>query len=518
MPVSVHAAALLGVDALPVTVEVDLLRRLPQVVIVGLASASVRESADRVRSAMLSAGFEFPRQRVVVSLAPADLRKEGTGFDLPIAVAVLAAAGRVDAEKASRYLLVGELSLSGELRPVRGALAFATLARDLGLEGLVVPSACAPEAALVRGIRVYAAPDLAAVAAFLDGAGELSQGVPVAASGLSPSPDLGDVRGQYLARRAVEVAAAGGHNLLFEGSPGCGKTMLACRLPSILPTLSVEEALECTRIQSVAGLHAPDAGCVRERPFRAPHASVSVAGLVGGASLRPGEVSLAHNGVLFLDEFPEFPRNVREVLRGPLEDRRVVLARAAGQVVLPARFMLVAAANPCPCGFWGHPTRPCICPVDTRERYRARLSGPLVDRIDLRVELSPVTPAELLGQVQGESSATVRERVEAARARQSSRYGGKVSCNAELRSEDVIEATQMSSAVVSLLRDHMERTACSARVARRLLKVARTIADLDARAHVEPEHLYEAFALRCELEDAGARLSDRSAPACAVRS
>lgn len=494
----VWSGALVGVDGVPVTVEVDLLRRLPAMAIVGLPSMSVRESADRVRSAILAAGLEFPRFRVVVSLAPADLRKEGTALDLPIAVGVLAAAGRVPVDRLGAYLLVGELTLSGELRPVRGAIALARLARDRGLTGVVVPAACAAEAALVDGVDVRAACTLREVVDFLAGEGELpGPPSPGAASPAEPL-DLRDVRGQGMARAALEVAAAGGHNLLFEGPPGCGKTMLAARLPGILPAMSREEALECTCVHSVAGLHPPEAGLLDRRPFRAPHHSVSLAGLLGAASLRPGEASLAHNGVLFLDEFPEFPRHVREALRAPLEDRRVVLARAAGTVVLPASFMLVAAANPCPCGYLGHPTRPCVCPEAARERYRGRLSGPLLDRIDLRVELLPVAPAELMGGAAGESSAEVRARVERARRRQAERYRGAFRCNADVGPERAVEASAARPAALTALQAHMDGLGLSARLARRLLRVARTLADLDGAAAVDAEHVHRAVALRLD--------------------
>ena len=499
----VSGATLVGVEGVRVTVEVDLLRRLPAVVIVGLPSPSVRESADRVRSAILASGHEFPRQRIVVSLAPADLRKDGTAMDLPVAVGILAASGQVEAQRAGRYLLAGELSLAGELRAVRGTLAFACLARDLGFVGVIVPASCAPEAALVRGIEVRAAITLGDVAAFLRGETELPIGVPLETKECAfGALDLRDVRGQAGAREALEVAAAGGHNLLMEGPPGCGKTMLAARIPSILPRMTLAEALECTRVHSVAGLHAPDAGVLTSRPFRAPHHTVSTAGLIGSMSLRPGEASLAHNGVLFLDEFPEFPRNAREVLRGPLEDRRIVLARASGTVVLPASFMLVAAANPCPCGNLGHPTRPCVCGETARERYRARLSGPLMDRIDLRVELSPVQPSELLRGEGGEASAAVRGRVEAARARQRARFGeGGPASNAEVSGEQVTEAAEATGPALTLLQRHLEVGACSARVGRRLLRVARTLADLDGAARVDVDHIARAVGLRCDLDD-----------------
>lgn len=501
MSTSVYTATVVGVEAVPVEVEVDLVRRLPAVSIVGLPAPSIRESADRIRSALKETGVDFPRARVVISLAPADLRKDGPGFDLPMAVSILAAGGRVPVEACRPWLFVGELALSGETRPVRGVLAMACLARDLGLRGIVVPVGCVREAALVEGIEVIGVRSLRELVDFLDG-GRAPAPEPTMGPEATPprTLDLRDVRGQPLARHALEVAAAGGHNLLLVGPPGCGKSMLAARIPSILPGLERAEALECTRIQSIAGLRAADAGIVEHRPFRAPHHSVSSAGLLGGAALRPGEVTLAHHGVLFLDEFPEFPRHVREALRAPLEDRRVVLARAAGSVVLPASFMLVAAANPCPCGYLGHPTRPCGCTTVDRARYQARLSGPLVDRLDLGVELLPVPSVDLLAGPDGETSASVRSRVEAARRRQRLRYGG-VLTNASIPPDRVREMVDAGPGVFGALQAMMDGQGFSARVAGRLLRVARTLADLEDRPRVAPEHVHAAVALRLPQDE-----------------
>ena len=500
MSCTVSSATLVGVDAHLVRVEVDLLKRLPAVVIVGLPGGAVRESADRVRSAMQHAGFEFPRKRVVVNLAPADLKKTGTGFDLPIAVGILASSEQVPAHRLDDTAFYGELSLDGELRRVRGALSVALMARDQGHTRLVLPADSAAEAAVVRGLEVRAAHRLGDVAAWLRGEAELPIAEPVPAARASSARDLAEVRGQHTARRALEVAAAGGHNLLMVGSPGCGKSMLAARLPSILPGLSFEEAIEITRVHSVAGLLDAGQGLVSERPFRAPHHSVTAAGMIGNAALRPGEVSLAHLGVLFLDEVAEFQRSVLELLRGPLEDRRLHLTRAHGSVQLPADISLVAAANPCPCGYLGHPSRPCACSPGAIERYRQRLSGPLLDRIDLHVWVDPVTPSELARAAPGETSATVRARVAAARRRQRERFGTSGTlCNAQLQGDEVRTAADPTPEALAVLERSLAKLGLSARAWSRILKVARTVADLDNDARVDAPHVLEALAWRAQL-------------------
>jgi magnesium chelatase family protein len=498
----VHGGTVLGVEGLPVGVEVDLLRRLPAVVIVGLPGGAIRESADRVRSAIQQAGFEFPKKRVVINLSPADLPKTGTGFDLPIAVGILAASDQVESDRLADTAFVAELSLDGRLRPVRGILPLALMARAQGVERIVVAPENAAEAAVVRGLQVLAAPDLEALCEWLDGKRELPPGQMADALPDDNRLCLSEVRGQHRARRALEIAAAGGHNLLMLGSPGCGKTMLAARLPTILPDLSFDEAVDITRVHSVAGLLGDGGGLVTQRPFRAPHHSVSPAGMVGNSNLQPGEVSLAHHGVLFLDELPEFRRDVLELLRAPLEDREIRLSRARGTIRFPASISLIAAANPCPCGYLGHPTKPCVCPPGTLERYAGRLSGPLLDRIDLQVWVQPVPAEELVRGTPGEASRVVRQRVAVARRRQRERLQDTgASCNAELVGDAIRDTANPSDAALRLLRDLVDRHSLSARSWSRLLKVARTVADLEGADGVLPSHVLEASQFRLHNQD-----------------
>ena len=497
---SVSSFGLTGIACYPVTVEADVSRAFPCFEIVGLPDAAVKESKDRVRSAMKNCGMEFPSSRVVVNLAPADTKKTGAIYDLPILVGILCSTGALPSLPEG-LALVGELSLDGHLRPVNGILSMVADARRRGLPGIIIPRANAAEGAVFPDFPVYAADSVEEVLRHLRGEEilPLASILPVSAEPEAPCPDFADVKGQPVARRAAEVAAAGGHNLLLLGSPGSGKSMIAQRLPSILPELSFEESIETTQIHSIAGLLPQGVSLLRNRPFRAPHHTVSAAGLTGGGSNpRPGEISLAHNGVLFLDELPEFSRSALEALRQPMENSQVTISRAGGSVTYPSRIMAVAAMNPCPCGYYNHPARECVCSPGSVHRYMSRISGPLMDRIDMHVEVTPVSAAELSAAAPGESSAAIRARVVRAREVQAARFrcAQGVHTNAMMNAAMLREYCRPDAASAALLERAMERLNLSARAYDRILKVARTIADLAGRDTVAAADVAEAINYR----------------------